>query len=49
MSNAQELRSAAGGIAECALDGLAGSGGDDDAVFEKQLALLRRHLLSDPR
>jgi glutamate synthase (NADPH/NADH) small chain len=24
-------------------------GGDEDAVFQKQLALLRRHLLSDPR
>ncbi|HET7202174.1 MAG TPA: sulfide/dihydroorotate dehydrogenase-like FAD/NAD-binding protein [Steroidobacteraceae bacterium] len=24
-------------------------GGDDDAVLQKQLALLRRHLLSDPR
>jgi glutamate synthase (NADPH/NADH) small chain len=24
-------------------------GGDDDAVFQKQLALLRRHLLNDPR
>ena len=49
MSNAPELRSAAGGIAGRAPDEFAGAGGDDDAVFEKQLALLRRHLLSDPR